>query len=57
VDAVDGVTAYAIAFLAVLVCLEWWASHGRCKRCNNDRVPRCGCDPNARRKPWKNSGK
>jgi hypothetical protein len=50
------ITGYAIVFLGVIVCLQWWAAYGRCKRCNLDRYVKCGCDPENRRKPWKNSG-
>jgi hypothetical protein len=50
-------TVYALLFLAVSFLMLWWAAYGRCKACNLDRGPRCGCDPDSKRKPWRNSGK
>jgi hypothetical protein len=50
------ISAYAILLLCFLALGVWWAAYGRCKACNLDRNPRCGCDPEKRRKPWKNSG-
>jgi hypothetical protein len=49
--------AYAIILLGVLILLLRHHAFGRCGTCNNDRVPRCGCDPDNERKPWKNVGK
>jgi hypothetical protein len=51
------ITVYAIALLGFLNIACWWSAYGRCKTCRNERVPRCGCDPDNARKPWKNSGK
>jgi hypothetical protein len=51
------ITGYAIVMLGFLSIAIWWSAYGPCKTCNNDRVPRCGCDPDKRRKPWRNSGK
>ena len=48
------VSGYAILFLGVLVVLQWWTAYGHCRKCNNERQIRCGCDPENRRKPWKN---
>jgi hypothetical protein len=50
------VCAYAIILLGVLTLLLRHHAFGHCKACNLDREPRCGCDPNNERKPWKNSG-
>ena len=50
-------TLYAILFLGVTVVALWWTAYGYCRKCRLDRGPRCGCDPDNRRKPWKNSGK
>jgi hypothetical protein len=48
---------YVIAFLVVIVLGCWNSAYGRCRKCNNDRMPRCGCSPDNSRKPWKNHGK
>jgi hypothetical protein len=54
---VDLISAYAIILMGFLGVGVWWAAYGRCKACNLDRNPRCGCDPDNKRKPWRNSGK
>jgi hypothetical protein len=51
------VTAYTLLFLGVLYLMIWWSAYGRCRKCQLDRNPRCGCDPDGRRKPWRNFGK
>ena len=50
-------SGYAIVFLGVIVVLLWHTAYGRCRACNNERTPRCGCDEDGKRKPWKNHGR
>jgi hypothetical protein len=48
---------YAIVLLGFLNIGLWHTAFGRCKKCNNDRYVRCGCDPENKRKPWKNQNR
>jgi hypothetical protein len=50
-------TLNVLLVLAVLLLGCWNSAYGRGKTCQNVRVPRCGCDPENRRKPWRNSGR
>lgn len=50
------VSVYAILLLGVLAVGCWHVAFGLCRACNLHREPKCGCDPEGRRRPWRNSG-
>lgn len=50
------VSLYAIVLLGVLNILLWRQAFGFCQGCRLRREPRCGCDPEGRRRPWRNHG-
>lgn len=53
----ETISLYAIVMLGVLVLLLWHRSFGLCSKCNLHREPSCGCDPEGRRRPWRNMGR
>jgi hypothetical protein len=50
------VSAEAIILLGFFLLALRHRAFGHCRLCNLKREPRCGCDPDNERKPWKNSG-